>query len=166
MTTPIAAPDGYPPVRLSLTPPGPPGGQLDGAWWPHSRDLTRELTALTGLLDPLWGRVTRVTANPTHWPVAPRKVPANGRVIKVGWSRHEQDPHQLTLRSCRVGHRDLLIVPPGATAAAAKRLMAAACDPLTARTGSALLAAESDGRLAAPADAEPSTARVAEVAGS
>lgn len=153
--TPIAEPADYPPVRLSLKPPGPPSGLLDGAWWPHSRDLTRELAFLTDVLDPLWGRITRVTVNPTHWPVVPRKVLVNGHVVKVGWFRQEQDPHQLMLRSYRVGRWDLLIVPPGATAAAAERLMAAACDPRVVSTGSALMAAESEGRPAAPADADP-----------
>ena len=153
-TIPVAEPDGYPPVRLSLKPPGSPPGLLDGAWWPHSRDLTRELTFLTDLLEPLWGRVTRVTVNPTHWPVVPRKVSVNGHVIKVGWFRQEQDPHQLMLLSYNVGRWDLLVVPPGTTAVAAERLMAAACDPRIPRTGSALMAAESEGRLAAPAAAD------------
>ncbi|MBO8203228.1 hypothetical protein JW613_33850 [Streptomyces smyrnaeus] len=154
-TTPVAQADGYPPVRLSLKPPGPPSGLLDGAWWPHSRDLTRELAALTELLDPRWGRITRVTVNPTHWPVVPRKVAVDGHVVKVGWFRQEQDPHQLMLRSYHVGRWDLLIIPPGTSAAAAERLMAAACDPRIACTGSALMAAESAGRLADPADADP-----------
>lgn len=152
--TPTAELTGYPPVRLSLKPPGPPSGLLDGAWWPHSRDLTRELASLVDLLDPLWGRITRVTVNPTHWPVVPRKVPVNGHVIKVGWFRQEQDPHQLMLRSYQVGRWDLLAIPPGTTAAAAERLMAAASDPRNGRTGSALMAAVSEDRLPAPADAD------------
>ncbi|MEV0262460.1 DUF5994 family protein [Streptomyces sp. NPDC050617] len=157
--TPPASPltelSGCPPLRLSLKPPGPQSGLLDGAWWPHSRDLARELPSLTDLLDPLWGRIARVTVNPTYWPVIPRKVPVNGHVVKVGWFRAEQDPHQLLLLSARVGRWDLLIIPPETGAAAAARLMAAACDPLTARTGSALIADELARRPAAPAEEDP-----------
>ncbi|MFZ3558462.1 DUF5994 family protein [Streptomyces sp. BH055] len=42
-----------------------PAGQglLDGAWWPRSRDLADQLPGLVGVLDPLWGRITRVAVN-------------------------------------------------------------------------------------------------------
>ncbi|MEU2585786.1 DUF5994 family protein [Streptomyces avermitilis] len=62
-------------LRLSLAPVGPAPALLDGAWWPRSRDLDAELPALTAVLDPLWGRITRVTVNPTYWPAFPHKVP-------------------------------------------------------------------------------------------
>ncbi|MHB9753195.1 DUF5994 family protein [Streptomyces sp. BYX5S] len=54
------------------------------AWWPGSRDLTTQLPALIGVLDPLWGRITRVAVNPMLWPVVPREVPVDGRVLKIG----------------------------------------------------------------------------------
>lgn len=154
-TTPTAELFADTPLRLSVKPPGPPSGLLDGAWWPRSRDLARELPALTDLLDPLWGRITRVTVNPTYWPVVPRKISVNGRVVKVGWFRAEQDPHQLMLRSYHVGRWDLLIIPPETGAEAAGRLMAAACDPRIVRTGSALIADELRRHPAAPAEADP-----------
>ncbi|GAA2943352.1 hypothetical protein GCM10011428_72720 [Streptomyces violaceus] len=62
-----------------------------------------ELPALTAVLDPLWGRITRVTVNPTQWPVIPRKVPVAGHVVTVGWFLAEQDPHELLLLSYHVG---------------------------------------------------------------
>ncbi|MFI0240428.1 DUF5994 family protein [Streptomyces sp. NPDC016845] len=148
---PITEPSDHPPLRLSLKPPDAPSGLLDGAWWPRSRDLTRELPALTDVLEPLWGRVTRVTVNPTYWPVAPRKVPVNGHVVKVGWLRAEQDPHQLSLLSYHIGRWDLLIIPPETDAAAAARLMAAACALGADRTGSALIADEPDRHADRPA---------------
>lgn len=154
-TTPIVNPSGYPPSRLSVKPPGPRSGLLDGAWWPRSRDLTHELPTLTAPLDPLWGRITRVAVNPTYWPVVPRKVPVSGHVVNVGWFRAEQDPHQLLVLSYHVGRWDLLIIPPETGAAAAARLMVAACDPLTVRTGSALLADELNSHPASSAEADP-----------
>ncbi|MFH8410517.1 DUF5994 family protein [Streptomyces sp. NPDC018019] len=152
---PTAGPSVHPPVRLSLKPSGSQTRLLDGAWWPRSRDLARELPALAEQLEPLWGRITRITVNPTHWPVVPRKIPANDRVIKVGWFTDEQDPHQLLLLSYRVGRWDLLIVPPETGAAAAARLMDAASDPHTARTGSELMAAAPARHPAASAVAAP-----------
>ncbi|MGW2588625.1 DUF5994 family protein, partial [Streptomyces virginiae] len=82
------------PARLSLTPKTTLAGQLDGAWWPRSRDLEAELPALAAALDETWGRVTRVTVNPSRWPVVPRTVAVDGRTLHVGWFT-EQDPDKL-----------------------------------------------------------------------
>ncbi|MEU2162428.1 DUF5994 family protein [Streptomyces sp. NPDC019208] len=43
-----------PPARLSTTPAGSAPGFPDGAWWPRSRDLLRELPALVHVLDERW----------------------------------------------------------------------------------------------------------------
>jgi hypothetical protein len=146
-TLPPAAPHqeavAVPAARLTLKPDGKSRGLLDGAWWPRSRDLAGELAALIDVLDPLWGRITRVAVNPEHWGDVPRKVPVQGHVVKVGWFTPELDPHKLLLRSYRSGRWDLLVVPPGSTAASAARLMAAASEydgpPMTA---SELIAAD------------------------
>lgn len=136
---PVAAPA----ARLALKADGTSRGLLDGAWWPRSRDLLSELPALTDVLDPLWGRITRIAVNPEHWPVIPRKVPVDGHIVKVGWFTPEIDPHKLLLLSYGTGRWDLLVIPPGTGAESAARLMAAASDcdgpPLTA---SALIAAD------------------------
>jgi hypothetical protein len=138
----IHEPFSAPLVRLALKPEGASAGLLDGAWWPHSRNLLRELPALTDVLDPLWGRITRITVNPTHWPVIPRRVPVNGHVVKTGRFKAEQDQHHLLLRSYRIGRWDLLVIPPQTTAAAAARLMAAATDTALHLTASALMGAD------------------------
>ncbi|MGW1884550.1 DUF5994 family protein [Streptomyces sp. NPDC001970] len=131
-----------PPARLSLTPAGSGPGLLDGAWWPRSRDLSRELPALMDVLDACWGRITRVTVNPSHWPVIPRKVPVAGHTVHVGWFKDEQDPHKLILLSRTAGRWDLLVIPPETGAAAAARLMSAAATPGSLLTASALMARE------------------------
>ncbi|MEU3304541.1 DUF5994 family protein [Streptomyces sp. NPDC006678] len=131
-----------PPARLSLTPPGSAPGLLDGAWWPRSRDLSRELPALVDVLDARWGRITRVTVNPAHWPVIPHKVPVPGRTVHVGWFAHEQDPHKLILLSYTAGRWDLLVIPPETGADAAARLMSAAATPGGLLTASGLMAGE------------------------
>lgn len=128
-------------LRMSLAPLGSAPALLDGAWWPRSRDLGAELPSLVAVLDPLWGRITRVTVNPTHWPADfPRKVPVDGHVVKVGWFLAEQDPHQLLLLSYRTSRWDLLVVPPETDPVTAAWLMTAASDPLRTSTGSELVA--------------------------
>ncbi|MFK8844860.1 DUF5994 family protein [Streptomyces sp. Ac-502] len=139
---PTAETDAAPPVRVSLKPAGADRGFLDGAWWPRSSDLARELPSLTDLLDHCWGRITRVTVNPAYWPVIPRKVQVTRHVVHVGWFKEEQDPHTLSLLSYTVGRWDLLIIPPQASTSAAARLMAAAADPYGHNTAAALIANE------------------------
>ena len=108
------------------------------AWWPRSRDLSDELPALADVLDPLWGRITRIAVNPRHWPILPPRIFVNGHVVRVGWFTAELDPHAILLLSRSAGRRDLLVVPPATGAPSAARLMAAA----TADTGSPMTATE------------------------
>jgi hypothetical protein len=135
-TLPQPEPVAAPAARLALKADGSSRGLLDGAWWPRSRDLSNELRALTDVLDPLWGRITRIAVNPKHWPVIPHKVPVGGHTVKVGWFTPEIDPHKLLLLSYGTGRWDLLVIPPETGAESAARLMAAASGrdglPLTA----------------------------------
>jgi Family of unknown function (DUF5994) len=128
-----------PPARLSLAPDGSSPALLDGAWWPRSRDLAAELPSLTTVLDPRWGRITRITVNPAYWPVVPHKIRVEGHAVQVGWFEAEQDRHKLLLLSYRTGRWDLLVVPPETDPEAAAWLMAAAADPLRASTASGLM---------------------------
>ncbi|MGA5507444.1 DUF5994 family protein [Streptomyces umbrinus] len=127
--------------------PGLPGlpDLLDGAWWPRSRDLAHELSALADVLDPLGGRITRIAVNSRYWPVVPRRIPVNGHAVKVGWFTTELDPHKILLLSHTTGRWNLLVIPPEADASTAARLMAAASDstgPSTTATATELIAAE------------------------
>ncbi|GGW33319.1 hypothetical protein GCM10010503_06670 [Streptomyces lucensis JCM 4490] len=146
---PVAAPA----ARLALKSDGPSRGLLDGAWWPRSRDLLSELPALTDVLDPLWGRITRIAVNPKYWPVIPHDIPVDGHVVKAGWFTPEIDPHKLLLLSYGTGRWDLLVIPPETGAESAARLMAAASDydgpPLTA---SALITADEARHAVSAAD--------------
>ncbi|MEV8530027.1 DUF5994 family protein [Streptomyces sp. NPDC052000] len=136
-------PQREPPARVALKAPGTSPGLLDGAWWPRSRDLLRELPALIDVLDPRWARITHICVNPRLWPVVPRKIPVTGHVVKAGWFKAEQDPHKLLLLSYTAGRWDLLVVPPETPAPAAARLMAAATDGTGPQlTASGLMAAE------------------------
>ncbi|WP_349362000.1 DUF5994 family protein [Streptomyces sp. PH10-H1] len=99
-------------LRLQLARHGDHPGILDGAWWPHSRDLARELPVLLAVLDPLWGRITHASVHRATWPHIPGKVPAAGHILRLGWFDAEQDAHTISLLSYTVGRWDLLVVPP------------------------------------------------------
>lgn len=129
------------PARVSLTPTGASPGRLDGAWWPRSHDLVHELPALAAEMDPRWGRIIRVTVNPTHWPVIPREVQVTGHVIQLGWFEQEQDADEVMVCSFIPRRLELLVIPPETEASVAERLMTAAADPANAHTGTDLLAA-------------------------
>ncbi|MDX2292997.1 MULTISPECIES: DUF5994 family protein [Streptomyces] len=128
-------------ARLALTPNTSMAGLLDGAWWPYSRDLATELLPLTEALRDRFGRVTRITANPAPWPVAPRKVPVGGYAVHVSWFT-DQAPDTMILFSYSLGRCDLLVVPPETEPASAARLMTAASAPGNVHTTGTLMSEE------------------------
>ncbi|MEU8793179.1 DUF5994 family protein [Streptomyces sp. NPDC048643] len=149
--SPRAVPFRSPTTRLALKPvsPSPSAGPtgLDGAWWPRTRDLARELTALADVLDPLWGRITRIAVNPLQWPIIPRRIVVNGHVVKVDWFTSPFEQHKILLLSYTAGRWDLLVIPPETDAAAADRLMTAATAvAVPAPTASDLMAVDQEGR--------------------
>ncbi|QEU83379.1 DUF5994 family protein [Streptomyces viridosporus] len=131
-----------PSARLSLTPARTVPGQLNGAWWPRSRNLFRELPALVDALIGPRGQATRVTVNPARWPIIPRRVPVSGHILHVCWFTDEQHPHTLVLLSHTVGRWELLVIPPETRGAAAERLMSAAAAVGNLRTAGRLMADE------------------------
>ncbi|WP_067437663.1 DUF5994 family protein [Streptomyces lincolnensis] len=149
-----------PAARLMLRSESPSGGQapLDGAWWPGSRDLPGEFSALTDGLDPRWGRITRIAVNPRNWPILPPRIFVNGHVVKVGWFTSELDPHSILLLSHAIDRRTLLVVPPETDESSAARLMhAASADTGPPMTATALLTAELVGRQGPEATAAEAT---------
>ncbi|MGW0597747.1 DUF5994 family protein [Streptomyces sp. NPDC002776] len=111
---PTAAPFRAPTARLALKSASPSAGPagLDGAWWPRSRDLPTELSALADVLDPLWGRITRIAVNPRHWPILPPRIVVNGHMVRVGCLTTELDPHGIALLSYTAGRWNLPRDPP------------------------------------------------------
>ncbi|MFD5574301.1 MULTISPECIES: DUF5994 family protein [Streptomyces] len=140
-----AVPFRAPTARLALKSESPSAGRagLDGAWWPRSRDLQSELCDLADVLDPLWGRITRIAVNPRFWPLLLPRIFVNGHVVNVGSFTSKLDPHKILLLSYTAGRWDLLVIPPETGATTAARLMAAAsADTGPAMTATALLRAE------------------------
>jgi hypothetical protein len=114
-------------VRLRIKPATTHTGMVNGAWWPRSRDLTRELPPLIAALDETWGRIYHATVQVGMWPDIPKRVITGDHVVRVGWYDAEQDPDDICLVSLRGGRRwDLLVVPPEVDPDTAERVMTAA----------------------------------------
>ncbi|GKQ38961.1 DUF5994 family protein [Streptomyces sp. A012304] len=131
-----------PAARLALA-RGAGHGPLDGAWWPRCDMLELELPALLGSLYPGLGTVTGVTGvtvDAIAWPDAPRRVTAPGRVIEVALSAADAEAHAIVLDCGAVGRRELLVIPPGESLAAATWLLTTAADPRNALTAAHMLA--------------------------
>lgn len=114
------------PLRLRLaTHPG--RDELDGAWWPRSRDLGIELADLVDHFPPAAGRVVRVLHSPPDWDrPTPRRVAVAGGQVKVG-SFPRDDTHLVLLSTSDRRVLRVLVVPPGFSAAeGAEALLAGA----------------------------------------
>jgi hypothetical protein len=137
-------------ARLRLTEPSG-RGQLDGSWWPRSRDVTVELRELLDALPTSAGRVSRVTLPMSDWPSPhPTRSVQRGRPVKVGWFRG-MERHTVTLGSSSSGDRRLLlmVVPAEADAEQAERDMDAAAATTELRTTALLAEAAVPGQAAA-----------------
>lgn len=120
-------------VRLQTT--GSREGILDGAWWPRSRDIGAELPNLVGVLTQHLGPVTRVGLDADAWEGLPVRLVIDDRVVHIDSFPVGDDTVLITR-----GDRDyftLLVVPPHATADAAREAMARAvqADNVTGASG-------------------------------
>ncbi|MGR6919956.1 DUF5994 family protein [[Actinomadura] parvosata] len=101
-----------PAPRLSLNTVLDRRGTVDGAWWPRTRDAAAELPSLIAAVDQRLGRaVLRVGLHLGGWDHIPRRIPAPGRQVRVGWFR-SADPHLITLSVAGTVPITLLVIPP------------------------------------------------------
>jgi Family of unknown function (DUF5994) len=139
-SSPVVGP--APAARLRIKPTSTHTGMVNGAWWPRSRDLVRELPPLIAALDEVWGRIYHATVQVGMWPEFPKKIITGEHVLRVGWFDAEQDPDDICLISLRGGtRRDLLVVPPELDPETAERVMAAAASVDNFQSAGDLLAA-------------------------
>jgi hypothetical protein len=112
-------------LRLSVKPVGSVvTGQVDGAWWPHSRDLVGELAALLPVLVERLGPVERVSYRLTEWDPADRKVDIGGTRVRLG-GFHSKAAH--TVDVLAEHHRvTLLVIPPDTADGAASSALGTA----------------------------------------
>ncbi|MGH3643604.1 MAG: DUF5994 family protein [Mycobacterium sp.] len=103
------------PVRLTLC--GELGRRVDGAWWPHSNRLARELPELVAVLHGRLGEVVDISVN---WSLSENLPDLN--------SRHWQNKHQhLMAITGRDASANLLVIPsltPGTLAGLLLRIAA------------------------------------------
>jgi hypothetical protein len=102
--------------------------RIDGAWWPCSTDLTKELPQLLQALAKRLGRVRGVLLNQDEWtPTAVDWTPAGSNRVRIGWYGH-QEAHMAVVIGDSAKRVDLLVIPPDtdpAVAVAAMGLAAA-----------------------------------------
>ncbi len=130
-----------PPVhtpRLRLKPKAPCVGYVDGAWWPHSDDLTADLTDLLAVLSVRLGPVDRVIYKLDEWAKAPKKFAHDGRTVRLD-GYHLQPISTLEVLGLNGKRIVLLVVSPQADPDQAHAIMMTAAGPNNALTVSSLL---------------------------
>ncbi len=147
MTPATTAPDASGRPRLSLV----EGARirvtrLDGAWWPRTRDLGSEVPGLIGVLQDKGIRINRVAYSPAGWDDRPRRLPAKGRNVRLGWFAGT-DPLLVMVTGSAGERLDLLVVPPDTAQPRAAEAMAAAATAGNRLSPTAVMAA------GAPSDA-------------
>lgn len=111
-------------VRLSLEPNPTRRGAVDGGWWPRSQDATAELPGLIAAVDQRLGRtIYRVGLSVTAWTNIPRRIPARGWTVKVGWFG-SIDSLIVSLTIAGAENITLLVIPPDTPAAVANHALA------------------------------------------
>ena len=126
--------------RLRLKPKAPQSGYVDGAWWPHTDDLTAELPDLLAVLSVRLGRIDRAMYHLNAWAKAPRKLVTGGRAVRLDGYRLQP------INTIEVlgldGDRErltLLVIPPHTDPDHAHTTMMAAAQPNNAATVDGLL---------------------------
>ncbi|WP_327114093.1 DUF5994 family protein [Nocardia sp. NBC_01730] len=104
--------------RVQLKPPTsktgyttPKTGYVDGAWWPHSDVLVRELPALLAVLAARIGPVHHVAYPLGEWAGTPSELVVAGRTVRCAGYRYgtAHTVEMLGVKDCRLV---LLVVPP------------------------------------------------------
>jgi hypothetical protein len=130
--------------RLRMKPKAPPTGYVDGAWWPHSDDLPTELPDLLAVLSVRLGPIDRVIYNLAEWVTAPKKLPTEGRVVRLdGYTI--QPVNTIEVIGLNRSKIVLLVVPAHTDPDDAHHIMMAAAAPDDASTVEGLLMTGSQG---------------------
>ncbi|MFH9957879.1 DUF5994 family protein [Streptomyces roseolus] len=125
-------------LRLETT--GARQSLLDGAWWPRSRDVERELPPLITALTEHLGPVTRVGLDASAWNGIPTRLVVGDRIVHLD-SFPVGDDTVLITRGDN-DHFSLMVVPPATAPDAARTAMARAVHADNATQATALLLAE------------------------
>jgi hypothetical protein len=124
--------------RLRLKPKAPQSGYVDGAWWPHTDDLTAELPDLLAVLSVRLGRIDRVLYKLNAWADAPRRLLTGGRAVRLDGYRR-QPINTIEILGLDGGRITLLVISPHTDADDAHTIMMTAAQPSNAATVDGLL---------------------------
>jgi hypothetical protein len=127
--------------RLRLKPKAPQSGYVDGAWWPHSKDLMAELPDLLSVLSVRLGPIARVVYNVNEWAKPPAKFATGGRTVRLDGYRI-QPVSTVELLGLDRNRIVLLVVSPHADPDQAHAIMMTAAGPNNDSTVASLLSAE------------------------
>ena len=131
--------------RLRLKPKAPVSGLVDGAWWPHSNDLSDELPDLLAVLSVRLGGIERVMFNLAEWAKMPRRLSTGGRSVRLdGYQRQPTN----TLEVQGIDRRKilLLVIPPDTEPDMAHTAMMIAATPDNASTTGEMLGTTVEGQ--------------------
>lgn len=136
-------------LRLRMTPRLIHANSLDGAWWPRSTDLIKELAPLLLAVSKRIGRIRGVLLNQDEWlPTPVDWTPPGNHRVRIGWYGH-QEAHMAVLIGDSAKRVDLLVIPTDSDAPNAFAAMALATTMGNTLTGpEALRAAALSSRLA------------------
>jgi hypothetical protein len=124
--------------RLRLKPKAPTSGYVDGAWWPHSEDLSIELPDLLAVLSVRLGPIDRVLYNLDEWAKAPAKLATGGRKVRLG-GYYRQPVNTIEVIGLNRNKIVLLVVPARTDPGHAHDILMASAAPDNASTTDGLL---------------------------
>ncbi|MEE6163909.1 MULTISPECIES: DUF5994 family protein [unclassified Mycolicibacterium] len=102
--------------RLRLKPKASHSGYVDGAWWPHTSDLSAELPDLLAVLSIRLGQIDRVLYNVDEWSTTPTNLATGGRRVRLdGYQRQPANTIEIVGRD---RERIVLLTVPASTDAA------------------------------------------------
>ena len=126
--------------RLRLKPKAARTGYVDGAWWPWSDNLAKELPDLLAVLSVRLGPIQRVMYNLGEWAIAPRKAVVGERVVRLDGYRR-QPINTLEVLGANRERIVLMVVPPNTDPDDAHATMMTAATPRNDATVEGLLLA-------------------------
>ena len=114
-----------PPLRLQLDPNRPVEPDLDGAFWPHSHELSTELPPLLEALSTHLGQIAIVGYHRDAWDAAPGKLDVAGHAVHLQDFVSPNPPTVIVIAD--TGRRvTLRVVPPETDVSTAAQAMSVA----------------------------------------
>lgn len=131
-------PDASPSLRIQFKPANSARGSVDGAWWPHTRDLARETRAIAPNIDEHLNRFERVGYAVRDWDTSDTtRIEIDGQRISLeGFTVWTPATVRFTGASSTL---TLAVIPPDTDPRTAREIMTRATHRHSTGSASALL---------------------------